>query len=211
MTKIKICGLRRSEDIAAVNQYRPDYAGFVFAPGRRQVTPAQAAALARELSAEICPVGVFVNAPEEMICGLVEAGTIRAIQFHGQETEEAITRMKRRFPDVLLIRAVSMKENHELRRWDASEADYLLLDAGSGGTGHTFDHSLITQAGTIQKPWFLAGGMQPGNVQEAMAFFAPFGIDCSSGVETDGWKDPLKIRQMIENVREFVPLKMEVR
>lgn len=210
MTKIKICGLRRPENIAAVNQYRPDYAGFVFAPGRRQVTPAQAAALAQELSAEICPVGVFVNAPEEMICGLVEAGTIRAIQFHGQETEEAITRMKRRFPDVLLIRAVSMKENHELRRWDASEADYLLLDAGSGGTGHTFDHSLITQAGTIQKPWFLAGGMQPGNVQEAMAFFAPFGIDCSSGVETDGWKDPLKIRQMIENVREFVPLKMEV-
>lgn len=210
MTKIKICGLRRPEDIAAVNQYRPDYAGFVFAPGRRQVTPAQAVALAQELSAEICPVGVFVNAPEEMICGLVEAGTIRAIQFHGQETEEAITRMKRRFPDVLLIRAVSMKENHELRRWDASEADYLLLDAGSGGTGHTFDHSLITQAGTIQKPWFLAGGMQPGNVQEAMAFFAPFGIDCSSGVETDGWKNPLKIRQMIENVREFVPLKMEV-
>ena len=210
MTKIKICGLRRPEDIAAVNQYRPDYAGFVFAPGRRQVTPAQAAALAQELSAAICPVGVFVNAPEEMICGLVEAGTIRAIQFHGQETEEAITRMKRRFPDVLLIRAVSMKENHELRRWDASEADYLLLDAGSGGTGHTFDHSLITQAGTIQNPWFLAGGMQPGNVQEAMAFFAPFGIDCSSGVETDGWKNPLKIRQMIENVREFVPLKMEV-
>ena len=118
--------------------------------------------------------------------------------------------MKRRFPDVLLIRAVSMKENHELRRWDASEADYLLLDAGSGGTGHTFDHNLITQAGTIQKPWFLAGGMQPDNVQEAMASFAPFGIDCSSGVETDGWKDPLKIRQMIENVREFVPLKMEV-
>lgn len=210
MTKIKICGLRRPENIAAVNQYRPDYAGFVFAPGRRQVTPAQEAALAQELSAEICPVGVFVNAPEEMICGLVEAGTIRAIQFHGQETEEAITRMKRRFPDVLLIRAVSMKENHELRRWDASEADYLLLDAGSGGTGHTFDHSLITQAGTIQKPWFLAGGMQPDNVQEAMASFAPFGIDCSSGVETDGWKDPLKIRQMIENVREFVPSKMEV-
>lgn len=210
MTKIKICGLRRPEDIAAVNQYRPDYAGFVFAPGRRQVTPAQAAALVPELSPEICPVGVFVNAPEEMICGLVEAGTIRMIQFHGQETEEAITRMKRRFPDVPVIRAVSMKENHELRRWDASDADYLLLDAGSGGTGHTFDHSLITQAGTIQKPWFLAGGMQPDNVQEAMASFSPFGIDCSSGVETDGWKDPAKIRQIIEKVRGFVPLKMEV-
>lgn len=210
MTKIKICGLRRPEDIAAVNRYRPDYAGFVFAPGRRQVTPAQAAALVQELLPEICPVGVFVNAPEEMICGLVEAGTIRVIQFHGQETERTITRMKRRYPDVPVIRAVSMKQGHELGRWDASDADYLLLDAGNGGTGHMFDHSLITQAGAIQKPWFLAGGMQPDNVQEAIASFAPFGIDCSSGVETEGWKDPFKIRRIIENVRGFVPLKIEL-
>ena len=210
MTKIKICGLRRPEDIAAVNHYRPDYAGFVFAQGRRQVTPAQAAVLVQELSPEICPVGVFVNASEEEICGLVEAGTIRVIQFHGQETEEEITRMKRRFPDVPVIRAVSMKQGHELSRWDASDADYLLLDAGSGGTGHTFDHSLITQEGRIQKPWFLAGGMQPDNVQEAMASFLPFGIDCSSGVETDGWKDPSKICQIIEKVRGFVPLKTEM-
>lgn len=210
MTKIKICGLRRPEDVAMVNQYQPDYAGFVFAPGKRQVTPAQAVKLAQKLSPEICPVGVFVNAPEKMVCDLVEAGTIRAIQFHGQETEEAIIRMKRSFPDVPVIRAVSMKQGHELRRWDASEADYLLLDAGSGGTGHTFDHSLITQAGIIRKPWFLAGGMQPDNVQEAMASFTPFGIDCSSGVETNGWKDPVKIQNIIENVRRFVPFKKEV-
>lgn len=210
MTKIKICGLRRSEDIAAVNRYRPDYAGFVFAPGRRQVTSTWAATLIQELSPEICPVGVFVNAPEEMVCDLVETGTIRAIQFHGQETEEEITRMKHRFPDVPVIRAVSMKQGHELSRWDASDADYLLLDAGNGGSGHTFDHSLITQAGAIQKPWFLAGGMQPDNVQEAIASFSPFGIDCSSGVETDGFKDPVKIQKMIENVRRFVPLKKEI-
>lgn len=76
-----------------VNQYRPDYAGFVLAPGKRQVTPAQAAALAQALLPEICPVGVFVNAPEELVCGLVETGTMRAIQFHGLETEEEITRM----------------------------------------------------------------------------------------------------------------------
>ena len=183
-----------------VNQYRPDYAGFVLAPGKRQVTPAQAAALVQALLPEICPVGVFVNAPEELVCGLVETGTIRAIQFHGQETEEEITRTKRRFPDVPVIRAVSMKQGHELRRWDASDADYLLLDAGNGETGHTFDHSLITQAGIIRKPWFLA----------AVASFLPFGIDCSSGVETEGWKDPVKIRKMIENVRGFVSLKKEM-
>lgn len=77
---------------------------------------------------------MFVNAPEELVCGLVETGTMRAIQFHGLETEEEITRMKRRFPDVPVIRAVSMKQGHELSRWDASDADYLLLDAGNGGT-----------------------------------------------------------------------------
>ena len=201
MTNIKICGLRRLEDIQAVNQYVPDYAGFVFAPGRRQVTPEQAAKLSENLNTEICPVGVFVNESEEIICRLVESGVIRAIQFHGQETEVEISRMKRRFPNIPVIRAVSMKQDHELKRWDASDADYLLLDAGNGGTGHTFDHNLIAQAGTIQKPWFLAGGMQAENVREAIQAFHPFGIDCSSGVETDGKKDPVKIRRIIENVR----------
>ena len=210
MTKIKICGLRRQEDVTAVNCFMPDYAGFVFAPGKRQVTPAQAALLSENLSPEICPVGVFVNAPEDMICGLVEKGVIRAIQLHGQETEAIIARMKNRFPEVLIIRAVSMQEGHELHRWEVSEADYLLLDAGSGGTGHTFDHDLITQAGKIKKPWFLAGGMNPDNVRAAIESFDPFGIDCSSGVESDGWKDPYKIRKIIENVKGCVPVKKEV-
>lgn len=198
------------EDIAAVNCFMPDYAGFVFAPGRRQVTPAEAVVLTRKLLPKICPVGVFVNAPEDMICGLAEAGVIRAIQLHGQETEDTITRMKKRFPQIPVIRAVSMKQDHELHRWEASDADYLLLDAGSGGTGHTFDHDLIKQAGNIKKPWFLAGGMNPDNVQAAIASFNPFGIDCSSGVETDGWKDPIKIRKIIEKIKGCVPVKKEV-
>ena len=202
MTKIKICGLRRPEDIQAVNQYFPDYTGFVFAPGKRQITPGQAEKLSGMLNPDICPVGVFVNESEDIICRLADSGVIRAIQFHGQETEEQIHRMKNRFPDIPVIRAVSMKQDHELKRWDASEADYLLLDAGSGGTGHTFDHSLITQAGAIQKPWFLAGGMRADNVREAIQTFHPFGVDCSSGVETEGMKNPVKIRQTIENVRK---------
>lgn len=193
-----------------VNQCQPDYAGFVFAPGKRQVTPVQAAVLAKKLSSEICPVGVFVNAPEKLIFGLLETGIIRMVQFHGQETEEEVARLKHRFPDVPVIRAVSMKQGHELRRWEMSAADYLLLDAGSGGTGHAFDHNLITQVGIIRKPWFLAGGMRPDTVQEAIASFSPFGIDCSSGVETEGWKDLEKIRQMVENVRGFVSLKSEM-
>ena len=108
-------------------------------------------------------------------------------------------------PDIPVIRAVSMKQDHELKRWDASEADYLLLDAGSGGTGHTFDHTLIKQVGAIQKPWFLAGGMRAENVREAIQKFNPFGVDCSSGVETEGLKDPVKIRRIIENVRNPFP------
>lgn len=206
MTKIKICGLKRIEDIQAVNQDLPDYAGFVFVPGKRQVTKEQAEELSKSLDARICPVGVFVNEPEDSICRLVESGVIRVIQFHGQETEMQITRMKNRFPDIPLIRAVSMKQGHELKRWEESDADYLLLDAGSGGMGQMFDHKLITQAGNITKPWFLAGGMQPGNVREAIQTFHPFAIDCSSGVETEGLKDAAKIRQMIENVRNEVLL-----
>lgn len=210
MTKIKICGLKRREDIEAVNRYLPDYAGFVFAQGRRQVTKEQAEELSKNLDARICPVGVFVNESEDRICQLVESGVIRAIQFHGQETEMQITRIKSRFPEIPLIRAVSMKQGHELKRWEESEADYLLLDAGSGGTGQMFDHKLITQAGTITKPWFLAGGMQLGNVRDAILAFHPFGIDCSSGVETEGLKDAAKIKQMIENVRNEVLLQNDL-
>lgn len=202
MTRIKICGLTRQEDIEAVNRFLPDYVGFVFAPGRRQVTGEQAADLRRMLRKEICPVGVFVNEPEDVMVRLAEQGIIRMIQLHGQETPELVERLHDRLPSVPVIRAVRMEPGHRLDEWQQSAADYLLLDAGAGGTGTMFDHGLLEGLGHLTKPWFLAGGMNPGNAAEAVRRFHPFGIDVSSGVETDGKKDERKIESMIRSVRD---------
>lgn len=197
--KIKICGLRRGEDIEMVNRFRPDYVGFVFAPGRRQVTAQQARRLKSGLWEDICPVGVFVDAPEEEILALVQEKIIRAVQLHGQETVEEAERLKSLLVPygVPVIKAVRVEKTLCLEPWENSTVDFLLLDSGQG-TGKTFDHSLI---GKIRKPWFLAGGMNLDNVEEAVKNFHPYGIDVSSGVETDGWKDEKKVEQMIRQVR----------
>lgn len=204
MTKIKICGLTRREDILAVNRYLPDYIGFVFAKSRRQVTAEQAQSLRGLLHPSICPVGVFVNEQDERICELAEKGIIRMAQLHGQETPEQVSCLKRLLKPlgVPVIKAVRMESEDSLKPWIASDADYLLLDAGSGGTGRAFDHRLIERAGTIGKPWFLAGGMNPENVSEAISHFRPYAVDVSSGVETDGRKDAAKIEKMIRKILE---------
>lgn len=204
MTKIKICGLTRQEDIEAVNRFLPDYVGFVFAPSRRQVTPEQALALSRMLRREICPVGVFVNEHEDTICRIVEQGGIRMVQLHGQERPEQVRQLKKRLSmvgEAAVIKAIRMEPGHRLDEWQQSEADYLLLDAGAGGTGTMFDHRLLKAAGQIRKPWFLAGGMGPDNAAEAIRRYSPFGIDVSSKVETDGKKDGRKIERMIRSMR----------
>lgn len=201
MTRVKICGLTRQADIAAVNRFLPDYVGFVFAPSRRQVTEEQAADLSGKLKREICPVGVFVDEREDVICRLADRGVIRMVQLHGRETPEQVHRLRQRLPGVPVIKAVSMEAGHRLDEWQQSEADYLLLDTGAGGTGTRFDHSLLDQAGRLLKPWFLAGGMDPENAPAAIRQFAPFGVDVSSGVEIDGKKDAGKIEKMIRSVR----------
>lgn len=207
MTKIKICGLTRMEDIEAVNELLPDYIGFVFAPSRRQVTVKQAEALSKRLYPSICPVGVFVNQPEELITEIVRRKIIRLVQLHGKETPEFAGQLKRHLnelnygPPVLVVKAVSMDNPDQLIKWNHSDVDFLLLDKGLGGTGEQFDHSLISRAEPMEKPWFLAGGMRPDNAAEAIRRFHPYGIDVSSGVETDGRKDREKIREIIERVR----------
>lgn len=201
MTKIKICGLTRPGDMEAVNRFMPDYIGFVFAPSRRQVTPEQAAKLSRMLRRDICPVGVFVNEQEDVICRIAEQGIIRMVQLHGQEPPEEVRRLKNRIK-APVIKAIRMEAGHRLDEWQQSEADYLLLDAGAGGTGAMFDHRLLAEMERLIKPWFLAGGMDPDNTAEAIQQFAPFGIDVSSGVETDGKKDVRKIERMIRSVRD---------
>ena len=143
-TKIKICGLRRREDILAVNEAKPDYCGFIieFPKSIRSVTADEVRELVNDLSPDIQPVGVFVNAPMELVKALMDEGTLAMAQLHGQENESYITELKAH-TDKPIIKAFSIKTADDMKNALQSPADYILLDQGNGGTGKTFDWSLI--------------------------------------------------------------------
>ena len=197
MTKVKICGLTRMEDIQAANQYMPDYIGFVFAKkSRRFVLPQKAAELKRYLSSDISAVGVFVNEAKEEIVRLLNDHIIDLAQLHGQETEQEIQWIKEQTGNPV-IKAVSVQSASDTVCWQNSSADYLLYDNGAGGTGQTFDWCLITECA---KPYFLAGGIGLHNLAEALKQGA-YALDLSGGAETNGKKDPAKIAEIIKKVR----------
>ena len=198
MTKIKICGLRRPEDIAYVNEAKPDFAGFIIdvPKSRRNVPREKVRELTALLSPEILPVGVFVNAPMETI-SLVTDGTLKAVQLHGQESQSYLEELKKQVA-VPLIRAFSIRSPEDLTEAEKSPADFVLLDNGAGGTGETFDWSLLS---SFDRPFFLAGGLRLENITEAVSRFHPYALDLSSGVETDGYKDKEKIIAAVAAVR----------
>lgn len=199
--KIKICGLRRREDILAVNEAKPDYCGFIieFPSSFRSVTADEVRELVKELDPEIRPVGVFVNAPMELVRTLLDDGTLALVQLHGQEDESYIRELKT-YTDKLIIKAFSIKTAEDIEKALQSPADYILLDQGGGGTGKTFDWSLIPE---IQRPFFLAGGIGASNLGQAIREIHPYAVDLSSSVETEKRKDPMKIRQVVDIVREI--------
>lgn len=187
-----------------VNRSQPDYAGFVFAPGRRQVTAEQAESLRRQMDPAIAAVGVFVKAPVEEAAALANRGTIQLIQLHGEEDEAYVKALRER-TTAPIIRVIRVRGPESLRDLDRYDCDYFLLDTYSGsqfgGMGKTFDHSLIRQA-RFPRPFFLAGGLDPANVAAAIAGCSPFGVDTSSGIETAGIKDENKIRAFVSAVRK---------
>ena len=201
-TKIKICGLRRREDILAVNEAKPDYCGFIieFPRSFRSITEVQVRELVQELSAKISAVGVFVNAPIELVSGLLNDGTLALAQLHGQEDESYIRELKK-ITGKPVIKAFSVKTKEDIEKALISPADYILLDQGSGGTGKTFDWSLIPK---IRREFFLAGGIGAENLRQAIQEIRPYAVDLSSSVETDRWKDPVKIRQVVDIVKKSV-------
>ena len=197
MIKIKICGLRREQDIRYANELMPDYIGFVFLKGKmRYVTFEEAAHLRSLLDPAIPAVGVFVNEPVENVIRLLQSGTIQIAQLHGQE-DEAYAEELRRAGDHCIIRAFAVRSSEDIHRAFAFPADYPLLDNGKG-TGETFDWSLFQEQ---EKPFFLAGGLSPENVKEAIECFHPYAVDVSSGVETDGFKDYEKMKAFMDAVR----------
>ena len=197
--KIKICGLMRPEDIDAVNEYRPDLAGFILARGRRRsLTDQQMRELVRALRPEIQSAAVFLDQDPAWIAELAAQDLMDVIQLHGQESNEEI-RFLRENTDKKIIKAFRIEKADDIRKAQESEADLVLLDSGAGGTGEVFDWSLIRQ---IHRPYILAGGLNPENVRTALGQMHPYAVDVSSGVETGHCKDPEKIRQFIHAVRE---------
>ena len=200
MSKIKICGLSRLQDIDAVNEALPDYIGFVFAPSPRQVGTMQASALKKTLDRRIQAVGVFVDADIDKVAALALDGVIDMIQLHGHEDALYIRKLKRAV-SVPVIKAVRVKRAEQIMEAQPLDCDYLLLDTWQkgvqGGSGLTFDWSLIPRD---IKPYFLAGGLNAQNILRA-AQLKPYCLDVSSGAETDGIKDKDKIIKLVQQIR----------
>lgn len=200
MTRIKLCGLMRPCDIEWANALMPDYIGFVFAKkSRRCVSPERAKALREGLDPGIRAVGVFVNEAPEAVAALLNDGVIDVAQLHGGE-DEAYIRSLRALTDRPLIQAFRVDSSADLDRAKASPADHILLDHGAGGTGSAFDWAML--AG-FDRPCFLAGGLDPDNVARAVEVVHPFAVDVSSGIETGGAKDFVKMTAFVNAVRNI--------
>jgi phosphoribosylanthranilate isomerase len=196
--RIKICGLKRPEDIEYANILKPDYAGFVFAGTKRKISFETAKALKAKLDSDIKAVGVFVNEPVKNVVYMLENGIIDIAQLHGDETEEDILYIKA-LTAKPVIKAVRVRERYDVEAWLDSAADYLLFDSGAG-SGQVFDWEILTD---IDRDFFLAGGLTPENIKTAAENIEPFALDISSGVETDGAKDFQKMKKVVETVRQM--------
>ena len=201
MAKLKICGLTCEEDIAAVNEVKPDFAGFIIEvpSSRRNLSAEKVKVLVKGLDREILPVGVFVNAAPELPISLLRDGTLWAAQLHGQEDEDYIEKIQN-MTGKPVIKAFSIKTPEDVQRALRSPADYILLDQGTGGTGEPFDWSLVPP---VRRPFFLAGGIGPENLRNAVSTLHPWAVDLSSSLETQGQKDPIKIRQIAKMLKQI--------
>lgn len=227
MVKVKFCGIRRTEDIEAVNRLKPDLAGFVFAKSKRQVTKEQAAALKELLDPGIKTVAVLVNMPVEEAAALANTGIADLLQLHGDEDAAYITKLKT-LTGAKIIKAIRLRSGGlpvqgngaEERVYtanagllaEAAQADYYLFDTfvadTYGGTGKMFSLSLL-KGMRIDKPFFLAGGLDADNVEEIIrqvqkdATLLPFfyGVDVSGGIETGVVKDPIKMEAFMKTIR----------
>ena len=199
MTKIKLCGLTRPEDIAAANALKPEYIGFVFAPrSKRAVSREMAAGLRAQLSPEIQTVGVFVNEAPETVARLLNEDLLDIAQLHGQEDAAYIARLRSLTPKPLW-QAFRVEDAASLAAAARSTADMVLLDYGAGGTGTAFNWKLLQG---FPRPYILAGGLDADNAADAVNRLHPDVVDVSSGIETAGRKDPAKMAAFVAAVRK---------
>ncbi len=199
--RVKLCGMTCEADIAAVNEALPDLCGFVVeVPGRRRsLSAARAAELAGLLDQRICPVAVVFDNPLEDVLVLARGGAFKVIQLHGHEDDDYVCAVAQ--TGVVVVKAISVADAEDVAQANASPADLVLLDNGAGGTGKQFDWSLLDG---MKRPFLLAGGLGPQNAADAVKNGLPYGlwgVDTSSGIETDGAKDASKIKAAVAAVR----------
>ncbi len=202
--RVKLCGMFREADVQAVAEARPDLCGFIvdFPRSHRSVTPVQLAGLCDRLlecepaGASIWRVGVFVDEPMEQLVRIVESGCIDLVQLHGNESAAYVDELRNR-TGVGIIQAFRIRSAADVAAAEASAADLVLLDNGQG-TGEGFDWSLVASVG---RPFMLAGGLGPENVAQAVREVRPWGVDMSSGIETEKLKDPAKMAAAVAAVR----------
>ena len=217
--KVKMCGISKVETIPAVVEAKPDYMGLVFAPSKRQVTVDQAKTLVEELhrgyaqkygsdtehdkNDTIKTVGVFVNETVDNLVTIANEANLDAVQLHGDEDETFIQSLKER-TNVEVWKAIQIRTAADTEKWIDSSADMLLFDAyhkdERGGTGEVFDWSSLD---AFERPFMLAGGIDSTNVARAIRTVRPYGIDISSGIETNGMKDDKKITAFTKIVKSI--------
>ena len=210
--KVKMCGISKVETIPAVVEAKPDYMGLVFAPSKRQVTVEQAKILIEELHKQcinhydtkvVKTVGVFVNETLDNLVRIADTANLDAVQLHGDEDEAFIQSLKER-TNVEVWKAIQIRTAADTEKWIDSSADMLLFDAyhkdERGGTGEVFDWSSLD---AFERPFMLAGGIDSTNVARAIRTVRPYGIDTSSGIETNGVKDDEKITAFTKIVKSI--------
>lgn len=202
MSRIKICGLKRECDIDYLNEFLPDYIGFIFANTKRYVAPELAKTLKARLDCRIKAVGVFVNEDINSVCAIANGGTIDLIQLHGDEDEEYIKTVSLR-TGKQIIKAVRVRSSKQVLEADKLPCDYLLLDTYRkdryGGIGESFNWELIPKK--LSKPFFLAGGLNSENILQAEETVKPYCLDISTGVEENGFKSREKIEKIMKLIR----------
>lgn len=198
--RIKLCGMYRDEDIAALNEVRPDLCGFVsgFSRSHRNVEGTLLARLASRVDPAIRTVAVLVDQPPGRAAEIADAAVLDIVQLHGHEDASYVAELRARF-DGGIVQAFRIRSAADVERALASVADLVLVDAGQG-SGETFDWSLVEGLGA-RRPYLLAGGLTPEIIGQAVRDLQPWGVDLSSGIETDWRKDPAKMAAAVAAVR----------
>jgi len=201
-TRVKICGITNLADAKVAVEARADALGFVFyEKSPRHITILAAAAISKQLPGFVMRVGVFVNAPEDVVLRAIGECGLTLLQFHGEEPPGYCSQF-----GLMSMKAFRMRDAGTLKELAKYPTDAWLLDAYSseaiGGSGEKFNWDLAIEAQKFGRPIFLAGGLTPDKVAEAVRQVRPFGVDVSSGVEiSPGKKDPAKVRAFIEAVK----------